>query len=244
MAERLARTRKRTQQQKGTGARWPQIEATTLADKVYQIVRNRVLRRELPPGTFIREQEVSHATGVSRTPVREALNRLASQDFLERVPHRGFRVPDRPWETLLDLYPIVTALEMLAGSLAFDKITPADLRRLKELNGSLERSGQEGDAKGGVEVNNAFHKVLSDRSGNPRLAELLDQLRSQVVLLDAWYFTVSDNVEASVAEHVEIIEAIERGNETALVEGLRLNYARARQALEKEVTRKNGASSE
>ena len=91
---------------------WPQIESVTLADRVYQIIRNRILHRELPPGTFIREQEVSRATGVSRTPVREAFNRLASEDFLERVPHRGFRIPDRPFEALVEVYPIINSLEI------------------------------------------------------------------------------------------------------------------------------------
>lgn len=241
MAEKVMRERRRMEPRLGQASRWPPIEATTLADKVYQIVRNRILHRELAPGTFIREQEVSRATGVSRTPVREALNRLASQDFLERVPHRGFRVPDRPWEALLEIYPIVTALEMLAGSLSFGKITPSDIRRLKELNRSLQEAGMEGDAKAGVEYNNAFHKVFSDRSGNARLAELLDQLRTQVVLLDVWYFSVPENVACTVEEHEEIIEAVEKRDRKATVEGLRMNHVRARQVLEEEISRKAGA---
>lgn len=241
MAEKLAREpRQRAERRSSASAgRWPQIEAATLADRVYQIVRNRILQRELAPGTFIREQEVSRATGVSRTPVREALNRLASQDFLDRVPHRGFRVPDRPWETLLEVYPIVTALEMVAGSLSFEAITAADLRKLKELNRKLEQAGEDGDARALVEHNNAFHKVFSDRSGNTRLAELLDQLRAQVVLLDIWYFSVAENVKLSVSEHDEIVKALEAGNLHAALDGLRRNYIRGGQALQSEMS-KNG----
>jgi DNA-binding GntR family transcriptional regulator len=241
MADKLAKEPRQRAEKKtvGSTARWPQIEATTLADRVYQIVRNRILQRELAPGTFIREQEVSRATGVSRTPVREALNRLASQDFLDRVPHRGFRVPDSPWETLLEIYPIVTALEMLAGSLSFEGITPADLRKLKELNRKLEQAAEDGDPRPLVEYNNAFHKVFSDRSGNTRLAELLDQLRAQVILLDVWYFSVPENVKLSVGEHDEIVQALEAGDHQGALDGLRRNYIRGGQALENEMS-KNG----
>lgn len=219
---------------------WPQIEPTTLADRVYQVVRNRILHRELSPGTFIREQEVSRATGVSRTPVREALNRLASEEFLERVPHRGFRVPQRPWEVLLEIYPIVTALEVLGGSLAMPHVTPADLRRLRELNQRLAAPDEPPRAR--VEHNNAFHKILSDRSGNSRLAELLDQLRTQVTLLDLWYFSIPENVEQSVADHEAILAALEEGDQEGVLGGLRNNYNRGREALEAEMRREPGPS--
>jgi DNA-binding GntR family transcriptional regulator len=220
-------------------APWPHIEASTLADRVYQIIRNRILQRELVPGSFIREQDVSRAIGVSRTPVREALNRLASQDFLERVPHRGFRVPDDSWATLLEVYPIVTALEVLAGTLAFPQLRREDVKRLRELNRKLEAAGVRGDAKGGVELNNAFHQVFSERSGNARLAELLDQLRTQVILLDVWYFSVPQNVVESVREHDEIADAVEAGDQARALEALERNYIRGRQTLEAELSRQD-----
>lgn len=222
------------------GSEWPRVEATTLADQVYKIIRDRILRRELVPGTFIREQDVSQAIRVSRTPVREALNRLASQDFLERVPHRGFRVPDSSWETLLEVYPIVTALEVLAGTLAFSRLSAADIKRLKDLNEKLKDAGMRGDAKRQVELNNAFHQIFSERSGNQKLSELLDHLRAQVVLLDGWYFSVPEHVVASVREHDEITEAIEAGDYARALNVLERNYIRGRHALEEERDRKKG----
>ena len=67
--------------------------------------------------------------GVSRTPIREALGRLASEGFLERLPHRGFRVPEESLGNLLELYPIVASLELLAGRLALEQFTPRRPRR-------------------------------------------------------------------------------------------------------------------
>ncbi|HUE96895.1 MAG TPA: GntR family transcriptional regulator [Longimicrobiaceae bacterium] len=224
-------------------AQWPQVEAATLADQVYHLVRNRILHRELPPGTFIREHAVSQATGVSRTPVREALNRLASQDFLERVPHRGFRIPDTSWETLVEIYPIVTALELLAGSEAFGRLRSRDIEQLKTLNRKLSEAGKKGDARAQTTLNNAFHKVLSDCSANRKLSELLDQLRSQVVLLETWYYTVPEHVEDSVRDHNDIIVAIEKGDFEKALTVLERNYSRGREALEREMARQNGSTS-
>lgn len=219
---------------------WPQIAPATLADRVYHVVRHRILQRELSPGTFIREQEVSQATGVSRTPVREALSRLASQDFLERVPHRGFRVPERPWEALLEVYPIVAALEKLAGEHAFSRLTKEDIRRLERLNRQLADAGAKGNAKRQAELNNRFHEVLSAKSGNQRLSELLSHLRAQVSLLDVWYFSIPEHVAASLKEHSELIKAIQAGDQALALELLEINYDRGRRALEVEMGRSKG----
>lgn len=226
----------------GEPSAWPQIQPITLSDRVYQIVRRRILQRELSPGSFIREQEISDATGVSRTPVREALNRLASQEFLERVPHRGFRVPDNPWEMLLDVYPIVTSLEFLAGELALDQIEPADVERLRELNRQLRAAGTRGDERAMAELNNAFHHVFSERSGNQRLCDLLDQLREQVAILDVWYYSVPEHLTQSVQDHADIIEALERKDRKKVLDMLRTNYARGKRALEEEIARVNGTA--
>ncbi len=218
--------------------KWPQVETATLADRVYQIVRDRILQRDLAPGTFLREQEVSDATGVSRTPVREALNRLASQDFLERVPHRGFRIPDRPFDALIQIYPIINTLEILAAKLAIDQFQASDIERMKQLNQLLAETARSGDVGARVEYNRAFHKVISDRSGNARLAELLDQLRSQVASLDAWHFAKHHKLPTSIAEHDDIVAALEAGDLAATIEGLKANYSQARLALQEELDAK------
>lgn len=91
---------------------WPVIGASeTLAERAYQIVRDRILASALSPLTYIREEELATAMGVSRTPVREALSRLASEGFLERLPHRGFRVAERSIDELADVFTVLQALE-------------------------------------------------------------------------------------------------------------------------------------
>lgn len=124
---------------------WPSLTTATLTDQVYGVLRDRILAGQIAPGEFVREQEVSDAVGVSRTPVREALGRLASEGFLERIAHRGFRVPEESIADLLELYPILAALEVLAGSESFPRLDADDLVELREINGAYASAAQRGD---------------------------------------------------------------------------------------------------
>jgi DNA-binding GntR family transcriptional regulator len=191
---------------------WTRISATTLADQVYRVVRVRILGGEIAPGEFIRENDLNKAMGVSRTPIREALGRLASEGFLERLPHRGYRVPEEPIKDLLDLYPVIAALDLLAGKLALPRLTREDVARLRDLNGRLEAAEARKDVRALIELNNQFHRLFSERSGNARLCSLLDDLRAQLTRLERWYYSDGAHVEQSVRQHAEIIEAIEGGD--------------------------------
>lgn len=204
---------------------WPKVSQTTLADQAYGAIRGRILDGDMAPGEFIREQEVSLALGVSRTPVREALGRLASEGFLERIPHRGFRVPEEPLGALLELYPIVSALELLAGRLALPRLTRQDVQALRETNERMARTRHSGDVGELIDLNNSFHRLIAQRSGSTRLAEMLEDLRGQLRRLEVWFYSQEDRAEESVAEHDEMIRAIEAGDHARALRLLEHNMA-------------------
>lgn len=154
---------------------------------------------------------MSEALGVSRTPVREALGRLASEGFVERIPHRGFRVPAQSISRLTDLYPIVSALEFLAGRLAFPHVEEADLAELRARNARLEAALEAGDVDAAIAANEAFHELISERSGNPQLSEMLSDLRSRLRPLERWYYSSAAHGEQSVREHASLIAALDTG---------------------------------
>lgn len=203
---------------------WPPARVATLAEQVYEAVRGRIVSGALAPGTFVREKDLE-AMGVSRTPIRDALGRLASEGFLERLPHRGFRVPEEPLRQMLDLYPIVAALEVLAGRLALARFAPADVAELRRANEELTAARLRGDADGLSAANARFHAVFSERSGNARLAGLLDDLRQQLAGLERWAYAQGDLADRSIAEHAELIAAIEAGEVDRAVALLERNYA-------------------
>lgn len=205
-----------------TGNRWPVIGSSeTLAEKVYSVVRDRILASDLGPRTHVREEELANAMGVSRTPVREALGRLASEGFLERLPHRGFRVPERSIEELVHLYPVVQALELLAGELAIPRITSENLQQLEEANRGFAQAVEANDVATAVDLNDRFHHALAEMSGNPVLSRLLDDLRSQVhrlevldfsaVLLESGDGAESVSRDTWVRQHSMMIDSLRNG---------------------------------
>jgi DNA-binding GntR family transcriptional regulator len=203
---------------------WSPPAVRTLSEQVYHAVRARIMAGALAPGTFLREKDLE-TMGVSRTPIREALGRLASEGFLERLPHRGFRVPEESLANLLELYPIVAALELLAGRLAFDRFTAEDVARLRDINTRLAEARDSGDVGALLDLNTAFHRLITERGGNRRLALLLDDLRSQLTRLELWYYSGRERTQRSIQEHEEIIAAVERGDRARALELLERNMS-------------------
>ena len=221
---------------------WPILgSGRTLSQTVYEVVRDRIIAGELAPLSFVREEELAGAMGVSRTPVREALSRLASEGFLERAPHRGFRVPERSIDDLVHLYPVLQALELLASDLAFPRINPSALQGLEETNAGFARAVDANDIVAAIELNDRFHHLLAELSGNPVLCRLLDDLRMQVRRLEVLDFSGillesggSDEAkmprDSWVTQHAAIIEALRSGDHSRARDLLRENRSFAFEA--------------
>jgi len=217
-------------------AGWPSLTNSTLTDQVHRVLRDRILAGQVAPGEFVREQEVSSAVGVSRTPVREALGRLASEGFLERIPHRGFRVPEESITDLLEMYPILASLEVLAADEAFPHLQEGDLEELRSINAAYAEAAEQEDFRRGIDLNDQFHHVLSRHSENDRLKSMLDDLRGTVRRLETWTFTTHPGDWAlSVTQHQEIIAAIGEKNFKLALEVLRANRLMTHEQFQREI---------
>ena len=202
---------------------WPLLKPETLTDQVYEILRERVISGTISPGEFIREHDVSEKLGVSRTPVREALARLASEGFLERIPHRGFRLPEETVDDLVEIYPIMTVLEVLGTREAFVRLDKGAIAELRKINGVYAQAFSDKDVYAGIENNHTFHEKLSARSGNKLLCRMLEDLRSRVRSLEIWAFSDIDHWQKSIEEHEEILLALENGKLDAAMTILETN---------------------
>lgn len=198
---------------------WPQLrDGSTLTDAVYQAVLQRLKDGWPESGAFIREADLAEAMAVSRTPVREALGRLASEGWVERIAHRGFRVPERSLDDLMNLYPVLQALEALAGELAFPKLGEAELAEMEAANAAFEEALEQNEILDAVELNDRYHAVLSDRCGNPVLKELLEDIRGQVRRLEVMDFRgVLEDVGGKthriwVRQHEGVIDRVREGD--------------------------------
>jgi DNA-binding GntR family transcriptional regulator len=147
-------------------------------DRVYEWVRDEIIKGTLPAGGFLDEVRISELVGTSRTPVREAFHRLNSERFIDLLPRRGAQVRTVTSRELEEVY----ASRRLIEGHAARALCVADAgapRQLDELAGQMEDAGREQDWFTVARLDRAFHRSIVDAHGNSILTELYDALRSR-----------------------------------------------------------------
>lgn len=180
------------------------------------------LRREiesgrLPPGSILKQELLAERFGVSRQPVRQALDRLLSSGLLNRRPDRSLAVAGLTEEQARELAEIRGALETMALRGALSMLGDSDLRKARRLNEDLV---EEEDPATLEELDVAFHRTLYGRCGNARLLSLIDELRRESRRAYLRQPKGSDERVILHAEHRAIIEACARRNEAAALQAL------------------------
>ena len=199
-----------------------------LAVQVYEQVRDQIVSGDIPPDTQLVQEQLADAIGVSRTPVRDALNRLAHDGLVTWIPGTGYLVNRLTDESLMNIYEVRQALESLAIRLAAGKHTPAQIARLRELVADHPADGEE---SGWFEWNRDFHIALVEPADNSFLLSLLTDLWDNPVnrIITREYTRDPHHVAQMVQEHAALVEAASTGDAEALLrlsdEHLRAGYS-------------------
>jgi len=195
----------------------PVIARAPLRDQVYLDVLQRIQRGALAPGTRIRDTELAAELGVSRTPVREALIRLAREGALDADVGRGFRVSSLDPVELKEAGAILAVLEPLALDLVPD--FPADrLDRLGAIARRLEQT--RGDIDTCIELDDEWHRTLLDQCPNRRLLALIETLRQTPRRYLRYYLKQAGRLSLSTVHHTRLAAALARGDRPAAREQL------------------------
>lgn len=185
---------------------------SSLESKVYFELKEAILSRSFQKGEALTELGVSERLGVSRTPVRGALHRLAEEGLIELSPHRGAVVVGVTVEDLIDIYRIRMRLEGLAAALATQHISEKDKKALIESVELSEFYIQKKDPEHLKELDATFHSIIYQASENRMLCKILSDLHRNIKAYRKLSLTISGRPENSVREHREILEAILGGN--------------------------------
>ena len=180
----------------------------TLTDKVYESVREAIVSRRFEPGARITENQISSELGVSKTPVREALVKLAHVGLVEPAGPRGLRVVAPSRRLLVEGYQVRTALEAQAVRLASERRTDADLAGLRQLAQESLVAAVDHDGAQFRRVNPGLHRTIARCAGNDRLATLVSESIDLVAALRARDLPVPDTSELCGRQHVAIVSAI------------------------------------
>lgn len=186
----------------------PMLVRHSLHGQLLDRLRSMIVSGDLEPGSKIDEKELCVRFGVSRTPLREALKVLASEGLLTLVPHRGAVVAALDLDALAQAFPVMGALEALAGELSCKHATDAQIHRVEQLQAAMLDRYEVRDLKGYFTLNQQIHEAILEAAGNAILSQLYGQV-SVHVRRARFTANMSDaRWGQAIAEHGEILDAL------------------------------------
>lgn len=181
-----------------------------LRGEVYKIIRQGISDGSLAPGTQLKESELVKNLGVSRTPIREALNQLSKEGLIEIVTGRGAFVKRWTKDQVIEILYIREVLESLAARLAARQFTETGVFQLEEYMAHY-RDGKIDYAQ----ADKLFHDYIVNASGMDRLVDMINNLYDSIQMANTLriIFMFPGRIEESMAEHGQLIEAFKSGDE-------------------------------
>ncbi len=200
-----------------TKARPATTRGGTATDRVYAGIYAAVVERRLAPGEWLREGELAAAFGVSRTVVRQALQRLAQDRVVDLEHHRGARVAQPTLDEAAHVFEARRVVECEIARGLGGRLTAGQLAALRELVDAEARADARGDGAEAVRVSGEFHRTMAGMYGNPVFTRLLDALIPTTSLLMA-RFKVGGGPVCVAHRHAELVEALARDGPAAAAE--------------------------
>ncbi|MBB3967136.1 MULTISPECIES: GntR family transcriptional regulator [Rhizobium] len=196
------------------------IQRTALHDTLVGRLRDMIIEGELAPGSRMHESQLGEQLGVSRTPLREAIKYLASEGLVELVPSRGAVVKRFTGKDVHDMIIVLKSLEELAGNLACVTATDQEIARVRRIHDEMLQCYEAKDRLRYYKLNQAIHTEISQLTHNEALASMQALLQSRLKRIRFIGHEGPDKWAAAVAEHEEMITALEARDGKALSEVL------------------------
>jgi DNA-binding GntR family transcriptional regulator len=190
----------------------PRVVRELLADRAYADLRDRIVTLRIAPGAPIDEDVLGGELGIGRTPVREAIKRLALENLVTVFPRRGTFASEINITDLADISDVRIQLEGHAAYRAAERITPAQRAELEELLDELDRSVGSDDTAGLMALDTRVHRFIHRCAGNPYLEESLGRYFN--LSLRIWYLVIDrlPHLFTRVHEHGDLLRAIADGD--------------------------------
>ncbi len=166
----------------------------------------------LPPGSLVNERDLCQEFGLGRTPVREALHRLADDGLVEVWPRRGIYVGAVDVGDLRGISELRVELEGFAARLAAERITETDRAELTQLRSELERVHDDADERHLIHLDQRIHRLIYRLARNSFLEAAAD--RAYVLALRLWFLALErvERLEDAVHDHRVLLDTIEQGD--------------------------------
>src|SRR5260370_24476299 len=152
------------------------IEYKPLTQSVFERLRGEILHGKLKPGELLRQEQITTRFGVSRTPVREAIQRLQMEGLITLNPRRKAVVAALPIRKIREIYDIRARLEAFAAELAVGRLSQKELLKLAQLIRQMESLDPQTELEKILDKNRDFHYIIYSAAGNDTLVSIIDHL--------------------------------------------------------------------
>jgi DNA-binding GntR family transcriptional regulator len=193
------------------------VSSLSLSQQAYQHIKRKIVSLELAPGAVINRTTLQEELGLGRTPVREALQRLAQEMLVKIVPRQGMFVTDIGLTDLQRLSEVRFELESLAAALAAQRGTAAHWRRMEVVLSDLPPGGETAVVRPDVNeamiaIDEACHEIIYEAADNPFLHHTLTTLYA--LSLRLWYYSLDQigGMRQAIQEHQAMLERLQEGD--------------------------------
>jgi DNA-binding GntR family transcriptional regulator len=199
-------------------------EHLSLSDRIYNTIEKVILSGSLKPGERLVETRLSKDLGVSKSPVREALRRLAGEGTIILKPRRGYFVRDIDRKSIDDFFDIMFILEPTSAALSLKGKNESVCGEIEEILENMDRCLRENNYETYRELNDQFHALFANLTGNEWIIKIRMMLQKQAFMLRSLSLTV-ERFPNSLKEHRAIADAYIAGNEKLLIKAVKYHVS-------------------
>jgi DNA-binding GntR family transcriptional regulator len=216
------------------------IEHENLDDKIYARLKRMIADAELAPGQRILQEKLAREMGVSRTPLVNALKRLAQERLVEWVSRRGIYVKQFSLKEMAQLFEVREGLEPIAARLAATRISPAEVSAFKKMFDGFSNTPSAPEVRRYLKCDRQFHWRLVELTENPHLAAAMESVN---MMISAYQVGVPRSLAESLPEHQAILEALRRRDPETSEAAMRVHIRRSVERLWQRARSEEGESS-
>jgi len=214
------------------GSRWDEKRSMTASARIHAALRDKIVALELPPGSALPEKEFAESFGVSRTPVREALLRLAEEQLVDIYPQSGTFVAPIRVSVVQDAMVIRNALERFAARAAAGRAGAADIAAL-DANLVRQRSAAAlEDIEAFHAADEAMHQLIANIAGHPNIWRVVKREKANVDRVRLLSLHFAGRFETVIAEHARVVEALREHRPDAAEAAMHAHLGRVVPSLE------------
>lgn len=210
-------------------------EGKSIREVILRELRNAIFMDKVKAGERLVENNIAKAMGVSRTPVREALRQLESEGLAVNIPRKGTIVKGICPNDAIEIYDIREVLEGLAVRGTCLHISRLEIRELREIMDTMKEYIEDNEENEYVKVHDKFNRIILDSCNNKRLIEQMEYIYEYLKSLRKVSLLTKERKEIALKEHIEIVNAIEAGDEDLAESRTRSHVRNAKKSFEKAI---------